>query len=413
MKSSKKRKKRERRASGDGGVYPIVKGGYRGFITVGYDAKTGKRKRKYVRGKTEDEVRAKLRKLLPKSSNRIVSSPERVTTDEWLNRYVDYRAQDVRPRTRESHKFLASKITPILGKVLLHKLTVHQIRDFYKQLVQQHLSPSTRQHIHDLLKGALQDAERVLEGYKSPMYAVDRPTGGRVKDPEVWEPASVVRFLEAVRSHRFYGVFYFTLTQGLRIGEVLGLRWSDLTGNALSIERTVTLDEGKNVVGPPKTERGYRTLYLTDDAMTVLSERRTQQMEERREANRWESSTYIFSTTVGTITSTHNVRRVYYSVFTYLQFVDFVWNTLCCRARWWHLFKPELGIPYIRIHGQRHTYITTVRDRGVDLEVVANRAGQDPKVTASIYSHVTEARKKKAALSAQDLYLPKPTKVEH
>lgn len=174
----------------------------------------------------------------------------------------------------------------------------------------------------------------------------------------------------------------------------------------------MTLDEGKTVVGPPKTERGYRTLYLTDDAMAVLQERRAQQAEERKEASGWESSNYIFSTTVGTLTSTHNVRRVYRAVFAYLVFAGFVWNTLCCRAGWWHLFRPQLGIPYIRIHDQRNTYITTVRDRGIDLEVVANRAGQDPKVTASIYSHITENRKKNAALSAQELYLPEGVKDE-
>jgi predicted nucleotidyltransferase len=50
--------------------------------------------------------------------------------------------------------------------------------------------------------------------------------------------------------------------------------------------------------------------------------------------------------------------------------------------------------------------IFEARDRGIDLEVVANRAGQDPKVTASIYNHVPEARKKKAALSVRDLIYP-------
>jgi integrase len=65
-------------------------------------------------------------------------------------------------------------------------------------------------------------------------------------------------------------VFYFALTQGLGIGEMLRLRWSNLTGNALDIERDLTLGEAKNVVGTPKTERGYRRLYLKEDAVAVL-----------------------------------------------------------------------------------------------------------------------------------------------
>jgi integrase len=399
-----KRKKHKRRADGDGAIYPLPDGTYRGAVTVGYNAKTGKRQRKYIRGKTEDEVRAKLRKLLPDSSNRLVHTPERVTLGEWLQRYVDYRALEVRPNTRTKHKFLLSKIVPVLGNVLLHKLTIYQIRDFYAQLVKQKLSPATRQHVHDLLKGALRDAERVLEGYQSPMSAVDRPKGGRIKDPEVWLSQETLRFLAAIRHHRLYGVFYFMLTQGLRIGEVLGLKWSDVKGNELSIERTIVYDEGKVSIGPPKTERGYRTFYLKDDALDVLRERREAQRRERGLAKSWDSSDYIFGTTVGTLTSRENVRRVYKKTLIKLFFVDFIWNVVCFNLGLWQLFKPTLGIRYIRIHDQRHTYITTARDKGIDLEVVANKVGQDPKVTASIYSHITEARKKRAARSGKELY---------
>jgi hypothetical protein len=56
---------------------------------------------------------------------------------------------------------------------------------------------------------------------------------------------------------------------------------------------------------------------------------------------------------------------------------------------------------------------TTARDAGVDLEVLANRLGQDPRVTAKTYSHVTESRKRKAALSGEELYKPKKPKEQN
>jgi integrase len=288
----------------------------------------------------------------------------------------------------------------------LHKLNAYHVRDFYSQLAKDRLSPSVRQHIHDFLNSALRDAERMIENYRSPMGAIDRPKGGRLTDPEVWERNEVQRFLHLVRGHRFYGFFYFTLTQGLRIGEVLALKWSDLKDNILEVQRTVTLDDGKITVGPPKTERGYRTLYLKRDALDVLKRRREQQRLERDVAASWESSDYIFSTNIGTLTYPNNVRRLYKLVLAKLLVADFFWNIVCLKAGYWHLFKPHIGLRYIRIHDQRHTYITTARDKGIDLEVVADRAGQDPRVTASIYSHVTEARKKKAALSGDELYGP-------
>jgi integrase len=121
----KKSKKHKRRADGDGAIYPLPNGTYRGAVTVDYNAKTGKRQRRYVRGKTEEEVRTKLRKLLPDSSSRLVNTPEQVTTEQWLRRYVDYRALEVRPNTKTKHKYLLSKIVPVLGDILLHKLRVY------------------------------------------------------------------------------------------------------------------------------------------------------------------------------------------------------------------------------------------------------------------------------------------------
>jgi integrase len=402
--SKKKRKKRERRAGGDGSIYKIAEGKYRGSVTVGYDAKTGKQRRKYIRGKSEEEVRAKLRKLLPDSSNRLVNSPERVTVEAWVKRYVEYRASEVRPNTRRGHQLYLGKILQGIGHLYLHDLKAYHVRDFYAQLAKAKLSPATRQHVHDLLKGALRDAERMLDGYQSPMSAIDRPKGGRVRDPEVWSPEEVLRFLRAVRHNRLYGVFYFMLTQGLRIGEVLGLRWSDLQGDKLSVERTIVYDDGKVSVGPPKTKRGYRALYLKDDSLAVLRERREVQEKERELAKSWGSSTYIFSSTAGTLVSRENVRRVYKNTLVKLFFMDFLWNVVCFRLKLWHLFKPTLGIRYIRLHDHRHTYITTARDKGIDLEVLAHRVGQDPMVTASIYSHIVESRQKSAARSGEELY---------
>lgn len=400
----KKRKKKEKRPSGDGAIYQLPDGNWRGSVTLGYDAKTGKRKRKYVRGATESNVRAKLRKLLPESGNRIIKTPEKVTVGEWLERYAQQRALEVRPSTGTNHQHYLAKIVSVFGPLPLHKLTAYHIRDLYTQLLKEKLSPSVRQHLHDFLKSALHDAERMIEGYRSPMAAIDRPKGGRVKDPEVWELEEVKRFLTVVRQHRLYGFFYFTLTQGLRIGEALALKWSDLKDNVLHIQRTLTREDAKITLGPPKTKRGYRTLYLTQDALEVLRERRQQQRLERDLAKRWESSDFVFSSTVGTLTYPDNVRRLYRLVLNQLFFSDFIWNVVCFKTGYGQHMKPTLGLRYIRIHDQRHTYITTARDRGLDLEVVADRAGQDPRVTASIYSHVTESRKKKAALSGDDLY---------
>ena len=63
----------------------------------------------------------------------------------------------------------------------------------------------------------------------------------------------------------------------------------------------------------------------------------------------------------------------------------------------------------IRVHDLRHTYITLARDAGLDAEVVAERVGQDVRVTMKIYSKVTESRKRKAAKTLGELLDDKPS----
>jgi integrase len=238
----------------------------------------------------------------------------------------------------------------------IHQLTAYHLRDFFNDLIKQKASPSVRQHVYHFLKSAFLDAERMVEGFKSPMAAVDRPEGGNVIDPQIWEPWEVLRFLETVKHHRLYGVFYFTLTQGLRIGEVLGLKWSDLKKDTLTIERTVTLDEGKITLGPPKTERGYRTLYLTEDALEVLRKRHSEQLVEESIAPQWTSDQHIFCTTVGTLISINNVRRIYRRILVGMIYHDLIWNSICYKLKVFQLMKSQIGVSYTHSRPTPHLH---------------------------------------------------------
>lgn len=93
---------------------------------------------------------------------------------------------------------------------------------------------------------------------------------------------------------------------------------------------------------------------------------------ERGVAQRWDDHDLIFPSAAGTPVHYRNFRR------TYLRLVE------------------EAGVPLIRIHDHRHTYITMARDAGLDAEVIANRVGHDVRMTLALYSNITDDRKKKA-----------------
>lgn len=80
-------------------------------------------------------------------------------------------------------------------------------------------------------------------------------------------------FLEEAKKHKHYEVFRFILETGLRYGELTGLQWSDINGRILSVSRQAYFleDCGDFTVGPPKSDKGYRDIYLTDAALEVLN----------------------------------------------------------------------------------------------------------------------------------------------
>ena len=351
---------------------------WRGFVTVGFDAE-GKQIKKWRRGRTKSEVENKLEKISVQSSSFLANAAEHVTVEQWLVRFAELRGREVRPRTREDYKYYLSKVLPELGHVQLAKLTPLHVRTFYSKLTDAGLSPSVRQHVHYFLKGAVREALRMEFVGRNVLEVIDTPRGGKVIEATAWEPDEVRAFIAVAKDDRLYGAFYLMLTQGLRIGEVLALHWTDLERNKLHVSRTVNFIDNVPTFGPTKTQRGNRTLYLSPDVLEVLSKRRVEQWQERDITTGYQANDLIFSSTVGTVTSPNNVRRAYRKLI------------------------QKAGVRRIRIHDHRHTYITLARDAGVDAEVVAQRAGQDVRVTLQIYSKVTEERKRRAALSLNEL----------
>ena len=246
---------KSRRGNGEGSVFELPGGGWRGFITLGYDA-SGKQIKKWVFGTTRQKAAQKLNAIAAKSGTRLIHRPEKVTVAEWLAKYTALKSDEVRPRTQEMYRRYTARITATLGGIQLQRLTPLKIHEFYAELAEERLSPSSRQHIHHFLKAAIRQALKLELIERSPFEVIDAPKGGRLVTPRVWSAAEIRAFLATARHDRLYAAFYLMLTVGARVGETLALRWSDLEDDRLHINRTVTFIDYKPVFGPPKTARG-------------------------------------------------------------------------------------------------------------------------------------------------------------
>lgn len=123
----------KRRANGEGNLRKRSDGRWEGRYTAGYDPETGKRIIKNVLGKTQTEVREKL-KLAVEDSQKVDASKDRnLTVGQWAALWFENHAKpSIRESTAEYYRnYIEKHIIPRIGKIKLSKLTTLDIQKFY------------------------------------------------------------------------------------------------------------------------------------------------------------------------------------------------------------------------------------------------------------------------------------------
>jgi integrase len=154
------------------------------------------------------------------------------------------------------------------------------------------LSPRTVAYIGTILHRAFDDAVRWGRLVRNPADAVKRPKIPSASSTvTAWDAATLGDFLARSKAYigkggtadRYYAVWVLLATTGLRRGEALGLRWSDLDLDSavLSVSQTVIAVDHEQVIGTPKTAAGARAVELDSTTISALREHRRNQLEER------------------------------------------------------------------------------------------------------------------------------------
>jgi len=198
------------------------------------------------------------------------------------------------------------------------------------------------------------------------------PVLGRKKLRELCR-AEVRALLEAARDERNEALYVVAVHTGLRQGELLGLKWSDvdLDGRRLSVRRALKVTEGGLDFGPPKNKASRRSVPLSKSAASALSAHRLRQNEERlRLGDLWEDYDLVFPNRVG--------RPLDHNNFYYREY-----KVLLKRAG-----LQEKGFTF---HSLRHTFATALLMRGEHPKVVQSLLGHSSITqTMDTYSHLLE-----------------------
>jgi len=304
---------------------------------------------------------------------------------EWLQIIA---GQGLSESTLTDYRYMAAHPIRVLGSKPLNSLSTLDIQRLYTTLATDH-SPRTVQYVHVVLKKALNDA--VAWGLIAANPAAKaKPPRQQRRLVTVPTPEEARRLLEAAQGGRWYAMWVWMLHTGMREGEVLALRWSDLDWGqkTVRVAQALSQDGSRRLIKEPKTDRSIRVIALSDEVLAVMRTHQTQQARDQaRAGEKWSNTGLVFATQHGKLLSKRNTLRA---------------------------LKADLqraGLPStVRVHSLRHAMATHWLAASVSIRVVSERLGHTSiAFTLQTYGHVLPHQQGDAAEQMSALLLPKPS----
>ena len=352
----------KKRGHGEGSMYKRKDGFWVAALML-----QGHRLVKYF--KTQREARDWLQETRVQVQNGLTLAAAQITVASFLRKWLTNYQDSIRPKTYQQYRQIINQyLVPGIGTVKLKDLRPDQIQTFYTQQSREGKSLRTILLIHSVLHRSLNQALRWGLVGRNPAQAVNRPRL-RKKEMHTLDENQVRILLETARGSRWEMLFWMAVTTGLREGELLGLKWSDLdwVTRRLSVQRQLQRLKDRGLVfSSPKSQAGERAVLLSMDTIKRLRGHHVVQYYEKLFAeNRWQENDLIFPSTVGTPLDPRNLIRNFKAI----------------------LRQAEL--PDIRFHDLRHTAATLMLQQGIHPKVVQERLGHaDIALTLNTYSHV-------------------------
>src|SRR5439155_6263816 len=210
-----------------------------------------------------------------------------------------------RPSTVALHRWAVTKhLAPRFGKAKLARIGKADIDRVVAELLLSGLKPNSVRLIRATLGVALGDAVRAGIIDRNPVDLAERliVAGSAIVD-DVLSADEATRVLAAARGHRLEALGAVLLGTGVRRGEALALRWSDvdLAAGTIRVERTLQRLNGRLTIGPPKTRSSIRTISIPKFVVEALERHAITQGEEQRALGAdWADGDLVFTTNIGT-----------------------------------------------------------------------------------------------------------------
>ena len=376
----------KKRGHNEGSIKERKDGRYEVRVTAGYDFETGKQKRISYYTRTKADAIQKLHEEEYKIHFQQQVDPTSTTFLDWLRLWLEtYMKNTLKQSTYVSYRgYIENHIAPAFPTLKLKDLTTKLLQDFYnyKQSTEG-LSSKTISNLHRCLHKAMKQA--VLEHYidYNPCDAVNLP---RNEKPQIEIFTREQQQLLTYTSYQFrYGIFIrLVLATGIRMGELLGLRWEDIDFNKrmLSIRRTLNRlpkvdydgigNSTEIVIQEPKTKNSIRSIPLISNISNELQQWKTVQKTDAMTAgDAYQDSGFLVTNPFGG----------YVEPRTFKDFYDEILNAS--------------GLGHHTFHALRHTFATRAMEQGMDAKTLSILLGHySVAFTLDTYTHVLDSQKR-------------------
>ena len=370
----------KKRVNGEGTIGKRKDGRWEARYIAGRDPETGKQIRKSILGKTQAEVRAKLKEALAEATEIDAVKSGEYNVAGWMQAwYVLYAQPNVRETTARYYKgYIDHHVIPHLGEIPLNKLTSLDMQQFYKDLLENGriredtkvkkpgLSSTTVHGIHVMLKSAL---KRAVQERLIPFNPAEFCIPPKITKPELQVIPSerYQSYLHAAEQRGVLPMFYLELATGLRKGEIAALLWSDYDAQTQTIHVTkqYLFYNGQGTVSPPKSSTSVRYVSIPDEAAKLLEQ----------EHAKHPKNPYMFpSPLTGEMYHPDAIVKIHRKI---------------CK---------DIGLENVRFHDLRHSFATTALQCGVDVKTVSTMLGHSSAgFTLNVYTHSTSRMQQEAA----------------
>lgn len=384
-------------------IYHRKDGRWEGSYYYDINPKTGKRKKISRYGQTEKEAKEKLLTAINELRTGVYTEKNKLTLEGWLIQWLEvYSKPKIKQSTYVSYSTYINKhINPQIGKIKLSDLRIDMLQQFFNEKATSGrldgnggLSEKTLRNLYTMLSTSLKQAYENTLINKNLAEFVKLPKVMRT-EMRVLSLSEQQKLLEALRAsaERYKIGVLICLSTGIRIGELCGLQWHDITEvtHVLSIRRTLnrlpTMDKLKGktelVIDTPKSDKSVRDIPLPQFLINELKDYKQLRNDEKVISSEiYDKRGFVICNEIGQPVEPRTLQDVFKRIL------------------------KAVGIDDANFHALRHTFATRAVESGVDIKTLSELLGHaDVSTTLNRYAHSLDEQKRKAMSLMAGLYM--------